>query len=202
MVLKSPAKLSSDSCKKLLFMPIILPVKGVLPQIPESCFIAPNATIVGDVTAGPDCSFWFNAVVRGDVNKITLGSRVNVQDGACIHCTYEKTETVIGNDVSIGHNAIVHGCVVEDKVLIGMGAIVMDNARIGTGSVIAAGAVVLEGTVVPPGTVWAGVPAKKVKEVSAELMAGEVERIAKNYLFYSSWFQEKPEPGKILDPIK
>ncbi len=125
-------------------MPVILPVKGVFPQIPESCFIAPNATIVGDVTAGEDCSFWFNAVVRGDVNKITLGSRVNVQDGACIHCTYEKTQTVIGNDVSIWHNAIVHGCVVEDKVLIGMGAIVMDGARIGTGSVIAAGAVILE----------------------------------------------------------
>lgn len=174
-------------------MPVILPVKGVLPQIPESCFIAPNATIVGGVTAGEDCSFWFNAVVRGDVNKITLGSRVNVQDGACIHCTYQKTETVIGNDVSIGHNAIVHGCVVEDKVLIGMGAIVMDGARIGTGSVIAAGAVILEGTVVPPGTVWAGVPAKKVKDVSAELMAGEVERIAKNYLFYSSWFKGERE---------
>ncbi len=175
-------------------MPVILPVKGVLPQLPESCFVAPNATIVGDVTAGVDCSFWFNAVVRGDVNKITLGDRVNVQDGACIHCTYEKTETVIGNDVSIGHNAIVHGCVVEDKVLIGMGAIVMDNARIGTGSLIAAGAVVLEGTVVPPGTVWAGVPAKKVKDVSAELMAGEIGRIAKNYLFYSSWFKVGPAP--------
>lgn len=172
-------------------MPVILPVKGVHPHIPESCFIAPNATIVGAVTAGEECSFWFNAVVRGDVNKITLGNRVNVQDGACIHCTYQKTETVIGNDVSIGHNAIVHGCVVEDKVLIGMGAIVMDNVRVGTGAVIAAGAVVLEGTVVPPGTVWAGVPAKKVKEVSAELMAGEVERIAKNYLFYSSWFREE-----------
>lgn len=173
-------------------MPVILPVKGVSPRIPDSCFIAPNATIVGDVTAGEECSFWFNAVVRGDVNKITLGNRVNVQDGACIHCTYQKTETVIGNDVSIGHNAIVHGCVVEDKVLIGMGAIVMDNAHIGTGSVIAAGAVILEGTVVPPGTVWAGVPARKVKETSAELMAGEVERIARNYLFYSSWFQNSP----------
>ncbi len=177
-------------------MPVILPVKGVSPILPDSCFIAPNATIVGDVTAGEECSFWFNAVVRGDVNKIVLGNRVNVQDGACIHCTYEKTQTVIGNDVSIGHNAIVHGCTVEDKVLIGMGAIVMDNARIGTGSVIAAGAVVLEGTVVPPGTVWAGVPAKKVKDVSAELMAGEVERIAKNYLFYSSWFKDNTGDGK------
>ncbi len=183
-------------------MPVILPVKGVSPRIPDSCFIAPNATIVGDVTAGEECSFWFNAVVRGDVNKITLGKRVNVQDGACIHCTYQKTETLIGNDVSIGHNAIVHGCVVEDKVLIGMGAIVMDNAHIGTGSVIAAGAVILEGTIVPPGTVWAGVPARKVKETSAELMAGEVERIAKNYLFYSSWFKDIPAAaaGEIAAP--
>jgi carbonic anhydrase/acetyltransferase-like protein (isoleucine patch superfamily) len=174
-------------------MSVILPVNGVHPQLPESCFIAPNATIVGAVTAGEECSFWFNAVVRGDVNTITLGNRVNVQDGACIHCTYQKTKTVIGDDVSIGHNAIVHGCTVEAKVLIGMGAIVMDNASIGTGSVIAAGAVILEGTVVPPGTIWAGVPAKQVKTVSPELMAGEVERIAKNYLFYSGWFKDLPK---------
>ncbi len=174
-------------------MAFILPVNGNYPTLPETCFVAPNATIVGDVTAGEDCSFWFNAVVRGDVNTITLGNRVNVQDGACIHCTYQKTKTVIGDDVSIGHNAIVHGCTVEAKVLIGMGAIVMDNAYIGTGSVIAAGAVILEGTVVPPGTIWAGVPAKQVKTVSPELMAGEVERIAKNYLFYSGWFKDLPK---------
>ncbi|RYD53471.1 MAG: gamma carbonic anhydrase family protein [Sphingobacteriales bacterium] len=180
-------------------MSFILPVKGIFSQLPESCFIAPNATIVGDVTAGEECSFWFNAVVRGDVNTITLGNRVNVQDGACIHCTYQKTKTVIGDDVSIGHNAIVHGCTVEAKVLIGMGAIVMDNAYIGTGSVIAAGAVILEGTVVPPGTIWAGVPAKQVKTVSPELMAGEVERIAKNYLFYSGWFKDLPkEPSDAV----
>jgi carbonic anhydrase/acetyltransferase-like protein (isoleucine patch superfamily) len=161
-----------------------------MPQIPEDCFVAPNATIVGDVTMGSDCSIWFNAVIRGDVNKIRMGNKVNIQDGACIHCTFEKTETILGNSVSVGHNAIVHGCVVEDNVLIGMGAIVMDNAHIGTGSIIAAGAVVLEGTIVPPGSIFAGVPAKKVKEVSPELMKGEVERIANNYLQYSSWFKK------------
>lgn len=170
-------------------MPVILPVHGVMPQIPEDCFVAPNATIVGDVAMGSDCSIWFNAVVRGDVNKIRMGNKVNIQDGACIHCTFEKTETKLGNNVSVGHNAIVHGCVVEDNVLIGMGAIVMDNAHIGTGSIIAAGAVVLEGTIVPPGSIFAGVPARKVKEVSPELLKGEVERIANNYLKYSSWFK-------------
>lgn len=170
-------------------MPVILPVKGVSPQIPEGCFIAPNATIVGDVTMGTDCSIWFNAVVRGDVNSIRIGNKVNIQDGACIHCTYEKTKTVIGNNVSIGHNAIVHGCTVEDNVLIGMGAIVMDRVRIGQNSIIAAGAVVLEDTEVPPGSIFAGVPAKKVKDISQELLQGEVERIANNYLMYSSWFK-------------
>ena len=129
---------------------LVLPVKGVYPTIPSDCFIAPNATIVGDVEMGSECSVWFNAVVRGDVNSIRMGNRVNVQDGACIHCTYEKTKTIIGNNVSIGHNAIVHGCTVEDNVLIGMGAIVMDRSRIGSNSIIAAGAVVLEDTVVPP----------------------------------------------------
>lgn len=170
-------------------MPVILPVKGVLPQIPDDCFIAPNATIVGDVVMGNECSIWFNAVVRGDVNSIRIGNKVNIQDGACIHCTYEKTKAVIGNNVSIGHNAIVHGCTVEDNVLIGMGAIVMDNAKIGRNSIIAAGAVVLEGTMVPEGSIYAGVPAKKVKEISQELLKGEVERIANNYIMYSSWFK-------------
>src|SRR5690606_37711335 len=142
-------------------MPVILPVKGVSPQIPEDCFIAPNATIVGDVTMGEECSIWFNAVVRGDVNSISIGNKVNIQDGACIHCTYQKTKTIIGNNVSIGHNAIVHGCTVEDNVLIGMGAIVMDRAKIGQNSIIAAGAVVLEDTEVPAGSIFAGVPARK-----------------------------------------
>src|ERR1700735_2167390 len=150
-------------------MAIILPVKGIMPEIPEGCFVAPNATIVGDVIMGDDCSIWFNAVVRGDVNSIRMGNKINVQDGAVIHCTYEKTKAIIGNNVSIGHNAIVHGCVIEDNVLIGMGAIVMDNARIGSNSIIAAGAVVLENTIVEAGSIYAGVPAKKVKAVSQEL---------------------------------
>lgn len=170
-------------------MPVILPVKGVSPQIPDDCFIAENATIVGDVLIGKECSIWFSAVVRGDVNSIRIGNKVNIQDGACIHCTYEKTKTIIGNNVSIGHNAVVHGCKVEDNVLIGMGAIVMDNVQIGENSVIAAGAVVLEGTEVPSGSIFAGVPAKKVKEVSPELFKGEIERIANNYIMYSSWFK-------------
>lgn len=173
-------------------MPVILPVKGVSPTIPDDCFIAPNATIVGDVVMGFECSVWFNAVVRGDVNSIVMGNKVNIQDGACIHCTYEKTRTVIGNNVSIGHNAIVHGCTVEDNVLIGMGAIVMDRARIGSNSIIAAGAVVLEDTEVPPGSIFAGVPAKKVKDISQDLLKGEVDRIANNYVMYSSWFKSKP----------
>jgi len=170
-------------------MPVILPVKGVSPEIPGSCFIAPNATIVGDVVMGEECSIWFNAVVRGDVNSIRMGNKVNIQDGACIHATYQKTKVELGNNVSVGHNAIVHGCKVADNVLIGMGAIVMDNAEIGSNSIIAAGAVVLEGTKVEAGTIYAGVPAKKVKNISPELISGEIERIANNYTMYSSWFR-------------
>ncbi|MDB5201580.1 MAG: Carbonic anhydrase/acetyltransferase isoleucine patch superfamily-like protein [Ferruginibacter sp.] len=170
-------------------MSVILPVNGISPQMGTDCFIAPNATIVGDVQMGDQCSVWFNAVVRGDVNSIRMGNKVNVQDGAVIHCTFEKTQAIIGNNVSIGHNAIVHGCVIEDNVLIGMGSIVMDNARIGSNSIIAAGAVVLENTVVPPGSIYAGVPAKKVKDVSQELIHGEINRIADNYLKYSNWFK-------------
>lgn len=170
-------------------MPVILPVKGMLPQIGNNCFIAPNATIVGDVIMGSDCSVWFNAVIRGDVNSIRMGNKVNVQDGAVIHCTYEKTKAIIGNNVSIGHNAIVHGCVIDDNVLVGMGSIVMDNTHIGSNSIIAAGAVVLENTVVEPGSIYAGVPAKKIKEVSEDLISGEIDRIANNYLMYSEWFK-------------
>ncbi|AWO01755.1 gamma carbonic anhydrase family protein [Chitinophaga alhagiae] len=172
-------------------MPVILPVKGVLPQMGENCFIAPNATIVGDVVMGADCSVWFNAVVRGDVNSIRMGNKVNIQDGAVIHATYQKTQTHIGNNVSIGHNAIVHGCTVEDNVLIGMGAIVMDNAHIGSNTIIAAGAVVLEGTRVEAGSIYAGVPAKKVKNVSQELIHGEIDRIANNYIMYADWFRDQ-----------
>jgi carbonic anhydrase/acetyltransferase-like protein (isoleucine patch superfamily) len=174
---------------KTKIMPVILPVKGISPVFGENCFIAPNATIVGEVTMGNDCSIWFNAVVRGDVNSITMGNKVNVQDGAIIHCTYQKHSTTIGNNVSIGHNAIVHGCVIADNVLIGMGSIVMDRVQVGSNSIIAAGAVVLEGTIVEPGTIYAGIPAKKVKDISQELIGGEINRIAENYVLYSSWFK-------------
>jgi carbonic anhydrase/acetyltransferase-like protein (isoleucine patch superfamily) len=172
-------------------MALILPVLGVSPAFGKNCFLAPNSTIVGDVITGDDCSIWFNAVVRGDVNSIRLGNRVNVQDGAVIHCTFEKSKTVVGDNVSIGHNAIVHGCTIHNDVLIGMGAIVMDNAEIGSNTIIAAGAVVLEGTRVESGTIYAGIPAKKVKNVSEELIKGEINRIAENYLKYAGWF--KPE---------
>ena len=169
-------------------MPVILPVNNVLPKFGNNCFIAPNATIVGQVTTGNDCSIWFNAVVRGDVNTITIGNKVNIQDGAVIHCTYQKHATTIGNNVSIGHNALVHGCTINDNVLIGMGAIVMDGCVINSNSIIAAGAVVLENTIVAAGSIYAGVPAKKVKDISQELIKGEIDRIANNYLMYSSWF--------------
>ena len=172
-------------------MPLILAVNGISPQFGENCFVAPNATIVGDVVMGDDCSIWFNAVVRGDVNSIRMGNKVNIQDGAVIHCTYQKTKVYLGNNVSVGHNAIVHGCYVNDNVLIGMGAIVMDNCEIGSNSIIAAGAVVTEGTKVPSGCIFAGVPAKKVKDISEELIHGEINRIATNYLMYSGWFKEE-----------
>lgn len=175
-------------------MPLILPVKGVLPIMGDNCFIAPNATIVGDIIMGNDCSVWFNAVIRGDVNSIRMGNKVNLQDGAVIHCTYKKTKVIIGNNVSIGHNAIVHGCVIADNVLVGMGAIVMDNVQVGSNCIIAAGAVVLENTIIEPGCIYAGVPAKKVKNISEELISGEINRIAENYLMYSGWFKD-PKAG-------
>lgn len=176
-------------------MPVILPVKGIQPTFGNGCYIAPNATIVGDVVMGEACSIWFNAVLRGDVNIIRLGNKVNVQDGAVIHCTYQKAGTIIGNNVSIGHNAIVHGCVIQDNVLIGMGAIVMDNVVVGSNSIIAAGAVVLENTRIEPGSIYAGVPAKKVKDISQELISGEINRIANNYVMYSGWYAHKPTEG-------
>ena len=171
-------------------MPFILPVNGVDPSFGNNCFIAPNATVVGDVQMGDDCSVWFNTVIRGDVNIIRMGNKVNVQDGAIIHCTYQKTGTHIGNNVSIGHNAIVHGCVIHDNVLVGMGAIIMDNTVVGSNSIIAAGSVVLENTQIEPGSIYAGVPAKKVKDISQELISGEINRIADNYVMYSGWFKE------------
>ena len=172
-------------------MALVKSCRGFDPTWGKDCWFAENATIVGDVEMGDQCSVWFNAVIRGDVNSIRLGNKVNVQDGAVLHCTFEKTKTIIGNNVSIGHNALVHGCTVEDNVLIGMGSIVMDNCYIESGSIIAAGAVLLEGTRVEKGGVYAGVPAKKVKDISPELFEGEVMRIANNYLKYSGWFKEQ-----------
>ena len=170
-------------------MPVILPVKGISPTIPDDCFIAQNATIVGDVIMGNECSVWFNAVIRGDVNSIRMGNKVNIQDGAVLHCTYEKTKAVLGNNVSVGHNALVHGCTIEDNVLIGMGAIVMDNVVVKSNTIIAAGAVVLENTICEGDSIYAGVPAKRVKAIPKELSDGEINRIANNYVKYSSWFK-------------
>lgn len=170
---------------------LIKSVNGKTPSIPEDCYVAENATIVGDVTFGSNCSVWFNTVIRGDVNVIRIGDKVNIQDGAVIHCTYQKHPTIIGNNVSIGHNAIVHGCIILDNVLIGMGAIVMDNCVIESNSIVAAGAVVTQNTIVGAGTIWAGVPAKKVKDIDQSNFAGEIERISNNYVMYSSWFKEE-----------
>jgi carbonic anhydrase/acetyltransferase-like protein (isoleucine patch superfamily) len=170
-------------------MGLILSVKGVFPKLGDNCFIAPNATIIGDVVMGNECSVWFSAVIRGDVNSIRIGNKVNIQDGAVLHCTYQKTKLNLGNNVSVGHNAIVHGCDVKDNVLIGMGAIIMDNCVIGSNTIIAAGSVLKEGTIVPSGSIYAGVPAKKVKDISEELIQGEINRIANNYLMYSDWFK-------------
>lgn len=169
---------------------IIKSVNGKSPKIPSDCYIAENATIVGDVEIGSQCSIWFNAVIRGDVHYIKLGNKVNVQDGAVIHATYLKSPTTIGNNVSIGHNAIVHGCTIHDNVLIGMGSIIMDDCIVESNSIIAAGAVVTKNTRIPAGTIYAGVPAKKVKDISEELIKGEIDRISDNYVKYSSWFKE------------
>ncbi len=178
-------------------MATILAVQGKEPHFGENCFVAPNASIVGDVIMGNECSVWFNAVIRGDVHYIKMGDKVNIQDGAIIHCTYLKHPTNIGNHVSIGHNAMVHGCTIHDNVLIGMGSIVMDGCVIHSNSIIAAGAVVLEGTIVEAGSIYAGVPAKKVKAVSEELINGEINRISNNYVKYASWFEDANEvPNK------
>ena len=169
-------------------MATILPVNGAVPVFGQDCFIAPNATIVGDVVCGDACSFWFNAVVRGDVHSIRIGNRVNVQDGAVIHCTYQKAATTIGNEVSIGHNALVHGCTLHDRVLVGMGAIVMDGCIVESGAIIAAGAVLLEGTHVEPGCIYAGVPAKLVKRIDPEASLERLGQLAANYVMYKNWF--------------
>lgn len=175
-------------------MGLILEVNGFLPKMGENCWIAPNATIVGEVSMGRECTVWFNAVIRGDVNAIEIGDKTNIQDNAVIHCTYQKAKTIIGSNVSIGHTAIVHGCTIEDNVLVGMGAIIMDHAVIKSGAIIAAGAVVLEGTVVEEGTIYAGVPAKKVKLVQGDTQE-MISRIAYNYVKYASWFQDKNQSG-------
>ena len=171
-------------------MALILPVNGTSPKFGNNNFIAENATVVGDVITGEDCSIWFQAVVRGDVHYIRMGNKVNVQDGAILHCTYQKAPLNIGNNVSIGHRAIVHGCTVHDNVLIGMGAIVMDHAVIGENSIIAAGAIVLENTIVEPGSIYAGVPAKRAKDVDKEKFKDLIERISNNYVMYSGWFKK------------
>lgn len=168
---------------------IIKKLNGKEPQIGNDCFIAENAVLVGDVQMGDQCSIWYSAVLRGDVHYIKMGNKVNVQDNATVHCTYKKHPTTIGNNVSIGHNAIVHGCTIHDNVLVGMGAIIMDDCVIESNSIIAAGAVVTKGTRVVSGSVYAGMPAKKIKDISPELTSGEVDRIANNYVKYSSWYK-------------
>ena len=171
-------------------MALVKPVRGFTPEFGKNCFLADNATVVGDVVLGDDCSVWFNAVIRGDVNSIRMGNKVNIQDGAVIHATFEKTKTTVGNNVSIGHNAIVHGCTIHDNVLVGMGAIVMDNAIVESNVLIAAGAVVLEKAVLESGHIYGGVPAKKLKKLTPENFQHYIERISNNYVKYASWFQE------------
>jgi carbonic anhydrase/acetyltransferase-like protein (isoleucine patch superfamily) len=175
-------------------MPLIYPVKGIAPSIGKNTFIAENATIVGDVVMGNNCSVWFNAVIRGDVHSIRIGDNVNIQDGAIIHCTYQKAPVSIGNNVSIAHAAIIHGCTIHDNVLVGMGAIVMDGAVIESNSIIAAGALVSQNTLVESGSVYAGMPARKIKTIDQHLLEGQVNRISKSYTMYASWHDDSIEP--------
>lgn len=169
-------------------MAIIKGVRGFTPKIGENCFLAETAVIIGDTTIGDDCSIWYGAVLRGDVNTITIGNKVNIQDGAVIHTLYKKSVSKIGNNVSIGHNAVVHGATVEDNCLIGMSATILDNAVIGTGTIVAAGALVLSNQIVEPNSIYAGVPAKKVKDITPEQSRDIVERIANDYVMYASWY--------------
>lgn len=170
-------------------MPTIHPVNQIHPEFGKNCFIADNAVIIGDVVMGDDCSVWWSAVVRGDVNAIRIGDRVNIQDGAVLHCTFEKSQTIIGNDVSIGHNAIVHGCRIADEVLVGMGAIIMDLAIIEKHVIVAAGAVVLESSVLESGWIYGGTPARKLKELDPETRQFFITRTAGNYIKYADWFR-------------
>ena len=171
-------------------MALVKEVKGKHPKMGKRCYLAENCTLIGDIEMGDDCSIWFGAVVRGDVNFIRMGNKVNIQDNATIHGTYQKFPTYLGNNVSVAHNAIVHGCTIKDNVLIGMGAIVMDGCVVESNSIIAAGAVLLEGTKVESGSIYAGVPAKKVKDISEELISGQIDRIANSYVKYAGWFKE------------
>lgn len=170
---------------------IIKEVRGHTPQFGSDCFIAENAVILGEVSMGDQCSIWYNAVVRGDVHFIKMGNKVNIQDGAVVHATFEKSPTTIGNNVSVGHNAIVHGCEIKDDVLVGMGAIIMDDCIVESNCIIAAGAVVAKGTHIKSGSVYGGVPAKKIKDISEELLTGEIHRIAENYIKYAGWFKKE-----------
>ena len=170
-------------------MALIKTVRGLTPVLGSNCFLTENSTIVGDVKIGNDCSFWFNSVVRGDVNSIRIGNKVNIQDGAVLHCLYKKSAISIGNNVSVGHNVIIHGATIHDNVLIGMGAIIMDHAIIGENSIIAAGALVLENTIVESGSIYGGVPAKKLKSIEKTQTKEMIEKIATNYLMYAKWYK-------------
>ncbi len=177
--------------KNITPMALIKPIRGFTPVFGRDCYLADNATIIGDVVMGDHCSVWFNAVIRGDVHYIRIGNNVNIQDGAMVHGTFETAPTIIGNNVSVAHNAIVHGCTLKDNVLVGMNAVVMDHAVVGKNSVISAGAVVLENTIIEPGSVYGGIPAKKIKQISKELSEDLLERISRNYIRYAAWYREK-----------
>jgi len=172
-------------------MALIKKVRGILPTFGKNCFLAETAQLIGDVKTGDDCSFWFGAVVRGDVHYIRIGNNVNVQDNATIHCTYKKAPVNIGNNVSIAHNAVIHGCTIHDNVLVGIGAIILDGAEIQSNTIIAPGAVITKGMVVESGSIYAGIPAKKIKDLSPELLQGEINRIADSYAMYASWYKEE-----------
>jgi carbonic anhydrase/acetyltransferase-like protein (isoleucine patch superfamily) len=183
-------------------MALIRSVRDKHPKIGSNCFFAENATVVGDVEMGDNCSVWFNAVIRGDVHHIKIGNNVNIQDGAVIHCTYQKSPVNIGNNVSIAHNAIVHGCTIHDNVLVGMGSIIMDDVIVESNSIIAAGAVVSQGTIIESGSVFAGIPARKIKTVDTSLLEGQVNRISKSYTMYASWHDDKIIPlGENNTPV-
>ena len=175
---------------------LIKTVRGFTPSYGERCFIAENATLIGDLVMGDECSVWYQAVIRGDVNSIRIGNQVNIQDGVVIHATYKTASTLIGNKVSIGHNAIVHGCTIKNNVLVGMGSIIMDHCVVGSNSIIAAGAVVTQNTIIPPGSIYAGIPAKKIKDIDLNLQENEIERIAQNYVKYASWFKKKKKKSQ------